>query len=181
MPEYKIKGKNTEFTVELPKLIDERTKEVIEKTLKQCVEPQNQEKVMQVFNQLLSQTNLLIDELKKDGSYHKELEKDVRRFVGIQMKKGFKIGDKAIQPYEVDIVRNAMKSQMVYEGDVIENLPKKYQEIAKDLFVSLELGRMALEAGMVIGILISTEQAEKFYEEEVKGVDGQKKKLDYIN
>jgi len=179
MAEYKIKGKNTEFVVELPELIDKKTKEVIEKTLKQCVEPKNQEKVMKVFNQLLSQTNLLMDELKKDGSYHKEIEKDVRRFVGIHMKKGFKIGDKAIQPHEVDIVRDAIKSQMAYEGDVIENLPEDYQEIAKDLFISLELGRMAFEAGLVIGILISTEQAEKFYEEKVNVSEG--KKLDYIH
>ncbi len=166
MPEYKIEGKDTEFVVELPELIDERTKEVIEKTLKQCVEPGNQEKVMQVFNQLLSQTNALIEELKKDGNYHENIEEDVRRFVGIHMKKGFKIGDKAIQPYEVGIVKEEIGEQMEYEGDVIDNLPDEYQEVAKDLFTALELGKMAFEAGLVIGILISTEQADKFYKQE---------------
>ncbi len=167
VPEYKIKGKDTEFVVELPELVDEQTKEIIEKTLKQCVKPQNQEKVMQVFNQLLSQTKALMNELKKDGHYHENIEKDVRRFVGIHMKKGFEVGDKAIQPHEVDIVQRAMgREQMKYEGDVIDNLPEDYQEVAKDLFTSLELGRMAFEAGLVIGILISTEEADKFYQQE---------------
>lgn len=170
MPEYKIKGKNNEFVIDLPELIDERTKEVIEKTLRKCVKPENQERVMEALNRILSQTNALIDGLKEDENYHEKLEKDIRRFVGIHMRKGFDIGRKTIQPEEIDIVQEALSKQMKYTGKVIKDLPKNLQGFSTGLFTALELGRMAFESGFVLGILLSTEEIDKFYEEEAEDI-----------
>lgn len=168
MVDFKVQGKETEFVVDLPKLVDKKTKKIIEKTLKKCVEPDKQDKAMQALNKVLSQTNAVIEEIKKQDKYHESLEKNVRKFVGIQLHKGFEIGIKAIQPHEVDIVREEIAKDMVYEGEVIEGLPEKIQKDAKFIFACLELTRITIEAGLTLGILISMEKADQFYKEEGK-------------
>ncbi len=170
MAEYKVKGEEEEFVVELPELVDERTKEVIDKTLKKCVEPEKQEKVMNAFNRVISQTNSIVDNLKEDERYDEKLEEDIRRFVGIEIKKGFDIGKLTIQPEEVETVHEAIGEKMEYEGKVIEDLPEELQEFSRYIFGCLELGRISFESGLTLGILISMEKADEFYREESDGV-----------
>ncbi len=166
MPEYKVNGEENEFVIDLPELVDERTKEIIEKTLKKCVDPKNQDKVVQALNKMLSQTNGVIDQLKEDDKYNEKLEEDIRKFVGINMKNGFEVGSQTIQPEEVEIVQKAMVEKMAYEGEVIEDLPEDLQGFARYIFACLELGRISFQTGFIIGIFLSMEKAEKFYQEE---------------
>lgn len=170
MAEYEVKGEEEEFIVELPELADERMKKIIEKTLKNCVEPERQNKVMETFNRVISQTNAIIDNLKEDEKYHEKLEEDIRRFVGIHVKKGFDMARGTIQPQEVEEVHEALGERMIYEGEVIEDLPEDLQSFSRYIFGCLELGRMALETGLILGILISTEKVDEFYKEKSDGI-----------
>ncbi len=163
MVEYRIKGQKNDFVVDLPEHIDQRTKDIIEKTLKKCVEEKNQDRVMGAINQLISQTNAIITQLKEDGKYDEKLEKDIREFVGIHMKKGFDIGSQVIQPDEVQVVQKALAENMEYEKDGIEELKKPARGTARYILGSLELGKMSFEVGVTLGILISMEKADLFY------------------
>lgn len=170
MPEYKIETENEEFVINLPELADEKTKNIIKESLKNCVEEENQGKVMDAVNRVLSQTNSIIESLKKDDKYHEELEKDIREFIGIQINKGFKIGKGTVQPEEVSGVHKALQGEMTYEGDVIEDLPEDLQNFSRYIFGLLELGRMSIEVGLILGTLLSSSKAEDFYQNEADGL-----------
>ena len=161
MVKYRIKGRNCSLVLDLPKYMDESTKDVLVKVFAFCLDNESKEKVLGTVKNLLSEIRILITSLKKNKKHTAELEKTIREFLGLQVNRGFEIGSYYTPGEEDGRDLSEILSENVNYGKVISKLPASKKAAASTVFACMDLSVLAFETGLMLSYYLSEELVEQ--------------------
>ena len=156
-----IKGKTCTIAIDIPAYWDPNTKSVLDQLMRYCLDKDKQREVIVALNNLITMENKLIESLKTVGEHSKEFEEKARKFIGMNLNHGFRLGSN----YPLaDTARLDMIDQMQEYQKLITELPT--EKVTWGLiFYGFYLGRLAYETGFMLGTFISKERVEEYRKE----------------
>ncbi|RLG21073.1 hypothetical protein DRN74_03485 [Candidatus Micrarchaeota archaeon] len=153
------KGRKT-LLVKLPSDVDVNTKEIIINTVKQTVDKKYQRKALERIEFLLSEIDVLIEHLKKEGIYDKHLEYIIREILGQNMMKGIELAKKYAGSPE-DLLSIIESGNINFEP-VLENIGLDKRKAARFIIHSMELGRLAYETGLAVSAFVNMDKLKRY-------------------
>ncbi len=161
---YKIKGKTCSLVLDLPNYIDDTTKDVLVEIFSYCLDEESKDKVLGTVKDLLIQTRKLINSLKKSKKHSKQLEDGIRKFIGLHLNHGFKIGSYYTPGEDGEELADVISDQLNY-GKILAGLTAQKKSIGETVFFCMDLARMAFETGLMLSYYLSEELVEQHQNE----------------
>ena len=165
MVKYKIKGMTCSIVLDLPKYMDESTKDVLIKVFGYCLDEESKEKVLGTVQNLLTEIRRLINFLKKSKKHTIELENTIREFLGSQVNRGFEIGSYYTPGEEEGRDLSEILSNSVDYGKTISKLSDSKKAAASTIFTCMDLAILAFETGLMLSYYLSEELVEQHQNE----------------
>ncbi|MBI2040768.1 MAG: hypothetical protein HYT16_01575 [DPANN group archaeon] len=179
MATHIIYGKTCKVKVNIPKSLDENTRRVLAEIAKNCLEPKNQKIANTIIKDVTARINVLINSLKKSKLHSPALETAIREFLGFYLNHGFQFGKDMVPPeateepdsgeftgvkQEVTNVYELLKQQYNYKKSMAK-VKGRPREMGAILFYCMDMTRLAFEAGLTLGLYLSEEKIEEYYNE----------------
>ncbi len=139
-------------TIEVPDYVPDETQEIIADTVPIIEDPTDVDRILFAVDQMLSQKKMV-----KEMSEEEDTEKVIDKYSKTTFKKGFDIG-KRVRKEEYTEVKKALENTVEYNEISEDNLSNN-----KEKYSYMELGRIAYEAGLILGIFnkVYTENEKK--------------------
>jgi len=160
MVKLKIKGKTCSFNLNLPKQLDQTTKEILINIFSYCLDEESKDKVSEAVENLLQQTDDLIKSIKDAKKYDKSIEQGIREFIGIHVKHGFDVGMYYTPGEDGPELLDVISDQFDY-NKIVSSLSGTKEALAEIIFYCLDLARLAEETGMVLAYYLEEELVEQ--------------------
>ena len=164
MPSYKVKGKTCNIKVDIPKEIDEKTRELILKMVGECLDNDLEKQALHEISRLMGDVSTLVKHMKKDGYYDRITESAFRQLVGIYLQRGVHLG----KHFESNPDHVLKVIQMEHPSIVQPSLSKLHGEkkkMAEYMLQCLLIGKQCYEAGLSISAFMTMDKQKKFVEE----------------
>ena len=165
MVKYRIKGRTCSFVLDLPKYIDDSTKDVLIKVFSYCLDRESKDKVLTSVKNLLNETRKIINMLKKSKKHTQELESGIREFIGLQVNRGFEIGSYYTPGEEDGRDLSEILSESVNYGKIITKLPATKMATGSAVFACMDIAVLAFETGLMLSYYLSEELVEQHQNE----------------
>ena len=137
-----------------------KAKEYIERPEYKFISSVCRKEVIQHVEILSGMVTVMMDHLKKDKKYDKELEKTLRLVVERCLQKGIKIGRNYTGTPEE--LLETISLIPIHPREIIKKIPKEKKKLSKYILHSFLLGKYAYETGLAISALLSKDQQEKY-------------------
>lgn len=170
MPTYRVKGKTCDIKVDIPKEVDEKTKELILNTVGECLDSEYERQALHEISRLMGDVNTLVKHTKKDGYYDRLTESALRQLVGIYLQRGVHLG----KHFESNPDHVLKVIQMQHANIVQPSLSKlkgKKKWMAEYLLQCLLIGKQCYEAGLAISAFMTMDKQKKFVDELEKSTE----------
>ncbi|MBI1973345.1 hypothetical protein HYS54_00885 [Candidatus Micrarchaeota archaeon] len=163
MVKYRVKGKTCDIRVDIPREVDEKTKQLILSTLQECLSSDYEKQALHEISRLMGDVNALVSHLKKDGLHDRITELAFRQLVGIYLQRGVHLGKHfEAQPDHVLKVIQMQHANIVQPS--LSKLRGKKKKMAEYILQSLLIGKQCYEAGLSISAFMSMDKQKKFVE-----------------